>query len=114
VVYIYTPGTIVSDGTFYNLYIPAISQSYKYSPTTLAGAQAEYVIQATQLLAKTIVLSPVLPSLSLPADGQEIGLATTSGVVVVGIWSAANQNVTVAAQTIPVANIATLVAYTIS
>jgi hypothetical protein len=102
-----TPGTIIFDGTYYNLYIPAIGVSYKYSPTTLAGAQQEYATQATQLLAKSITLTPSLPSLALPVDGQIVGVATTSGTVVVGTWSEANQTVVVQAQTIPVANIAT-------
>jgi hypothetical protein len=102
-----TPGAIVYDGSFYNLFMPALGASYKYSPTTLDGAQQEYVSQATKLLAQSITLVPSLPSLVLPADGEIVGVGTTSGVVVVGVWSAANQNVTVQAQTIPVAEIVT-------
>jgi hypothetical protein len=102
-----TPGTIVFDGTYYNLYIPTLGDGYKYSPTTLEGAQQEYVTQATHLIAKSITLVPYIPSLSLPADGQQVGVATTSGVVVVGFWSDANQSVLVQAQTISLADIAT-------
>jgi hypothetical protein len=102
-----TPGTIVFDGTYYNLYIPALGDSYKYSPTTLDGAQKEYATQATHLIAKSITLVPYIPSLSLPEDGQTIGIATVLGAVAIGIWSSSNQNVSVLAQTIPVSDIAT-------
>jgi hypothetical protein len=102
-----TPGTIVFDGTYYNLYIPALGASYKYSPTTLDGAQEEYVTQATHLIAKSITLVPYIPSLSLPTDGAIIGIATTAGAVLVGAWSSSNQNVTVQAQIISIAEIVT-------
>jgi hypothetical protein len=102
-----TPATIVFDGTYYNLFVPALGASYKYSPTTLDGAMSEFSAQATKLLAQSITLVPSLPSLVLPADGQIVGIGTTSGSVKVGVWSEANQSVSVAAETIPVANIVT-------
>jgi hypothetical protein len=102
-----TPGTIVFDGTNYNLYIPAIGDGILSSSNVLEKVQGEYAIRATQFLAKNITLVPSLPSLSLPADGDLVGVATTSGLIVVGVWSAENQNVTVAACVIPLADIVT-------
>lgn len=101
-----TAASIVFDGQFYTLRIPAIPD-FVYQPTTLAGAQSQYSVEATALLATSVTLTPNLPSISLPADGQVVAIATVGGGFAAGPWSSSNQSVTVSQQVIPLASIAT-------
>jgi hypothetical protein len=100
-----TPGVIIFNGSVYTLSMPGIS-GFAYQASNLSAAQSEYVTQATTLLATSIALNPQVPALSLPADQQIVAVElTNNGGFAIGTWSSANQNLTVAAQTIPVASI---------
>jgi|SRR6266446_922264 len=99
--------SIVFDGSFYNLRMKELGVSFLFQSNSLQEAQDQYNLQVTSLLSVTVTLVPHIPSVSLPADGQIIAIATVDKLFSVGMWSSSGENVTVSAAVIPLSKIIT-------
>lgn len=96
------PGFITAEGPNFMLRMSGIS----FQGSTLAEAQARYETICIAQLVPPFPVSPQLPAFGLPTDGELIAGTILGGGWFLGTWSVANQNVTQAAVTIPLSNIA--------